>query len=67
LKAQQKILWVEVRKETGRGGTKSETLTDARCSQLVMDFLSTTDVRRLIPVAAEDDARSEVSEWDSQS
>ena len=33
-----------------------------RCSQAVLDFLSTTDVGRLVP--AEEDAGSEASEWE---
>jgi len=36
--------------------------TDGRCSQAVLDFLATTDVGRLVP--AEEDAGSEVSEWE---
>jgi hypothetical protein len=38
-------------------------LADTRCSQPVLDFLSTTDVGRRIPPPAEDDAQSEASEW----
>ena len=66
-KAQQKILWVEVRKESGRRKdrlTIRGLLADVRCSQAVLDFLSTMEVRRLVP--PEEDARSEVSEWDLQ-
>jgi len=29
-----------------------------------LDFLSTTDVGRLVPVLAEEDAESEASEWE---
>lgn len=64
-KAQQKILWVEVLKDTGRGRSRwtiRDLLADGRCSQTVLDFLSTTDVGRLVP--AEENAGSEVSEWE---
>ena len=52
-------------KETGRGKSrwKIRDLTlDRRCSQAVLGFLSTTDVGRLVP--AEEDAGSEVPEWE---
>jgi len=39
-------------------------VTDGRCSQAVLAFLSTTDVGRL--VVAEEDVGSEVSEWGAQ-
>jgi len=48
-KAQQKILWAEVRKETGKGKDRwkiRDLLADERCGQTVLDFLSTTDVGR---------------------
>jgi len=64
-KAQQKILWAEVREGSGRGKSQCkirDLLADGRCSQAVLDFLSTTDVGRL--VLAEEDAGSEVSEWE---
>jgi len=64
-KAQQEILWAEVRKETGRGKSRftiRDLLADTRCSLSVLDFLSTTDVGRLVPVLAEEDAQSEASE-----
>ena len=64
-KAQQKILWAEVWKESGRGNSRFkiwDLLADRRCSQAVLDFLSTTDVGRLVP--AEEDAGSEVSGWE---
>ena len=35
-----------------------------RCGQAVLDFLSSTDVGRLVPPLEEGDARSEVSEWE---
>jgi len=64
-KAQQKILWAEVRKETGRWKSRWKIrglLADGRCSQAALDFLSTTDVGRLVP--AEKVAESEASEWE---
>jgi len=51
-KAQQKILWAEVRKETVRwkdGWKIWDFLADERCGQAVLDFLSTTDVGRRVP------------------
>jgi len=64
--AQQKILWAEVRKEAGRGKSRFpiRDLTDVRCTQAVLDFLSTMDVGRLIPAPAEEDAGSEALEWE---
>jgi len=62
-KAQQKILWAEVRKETGEGKDRwkiRNLLADERCGRAVLDFLSTTDVGRRVP--AEEDGVSEVSE-----
>jgi len=64
-KPQQTILLAEVLKESRM--RKSwwrirDLLADGRCSQAVLDFLSTTDVGRLVPV--EEDAGSEVSEWE---
>ena len=54
-------------KETGRGKRQCavwDLLADDRCSRVVLDFLSTTDVGRRVPVTAEEDAESEVSEWE---
>jgi hypothetical protein len=64
---QQRTLWAEVRKETGRWKSRwkvRDLLADERCSRAVLDFLSTTDVGRLVPAAAEEDAQSEASEWE---
>jgi len=64
-KAQKKILWAEVREESGRGKSRFKIwglLADERCSQAVLDFLSTTDVGRLVP--AEEDTGGGVSEWE---
>jgi len=66
-KEQQKVLWKEVWKETGRGKRRfavRDLLADERCSRAVLDFLSTTEVGRLVPAAAEEDAQSEASEWE---
>ena len=59
-KAQQKILWAEVRKETGRWKIR-DLLADERCGRAVLSFLSTTDVGRCFP-GEEEDAVSAVSE-----
>jgi len=64
-RAQQKILWAEVQKETGRWKNRwkiRDLLADGKCSRAVLDFLSSTDVGRLVP--GEEDVRSEVSEWE---
>jgi len=64
-KAQQKNLWAEVRKEVGRGKDRfkiRDRLAYRRCSQAVLDSLSTADVGGLVP--AVEDAVSEVSEWE---
>jgi len=67
-KTQQKTLWTEVQKETKRrksGWTVRDLLADERCGQAVLDFLSSTDVGRLVPpLRREVDAGSEVSEWE---
>ena len=63
-KPQQKILWAEVKKETGRWKDRwkiRDLLADGRCSRVVLDFLSSTDVGRRVP-AEEEDAVSAVSE-----
>jgi len=64
-KPQQKILWAEVKKETGRWKDRwkvRDLLADAGCTRAVLDFLSTTDVARRMPAEAEEDAVSAVSE-----
>jgi len=57
-----------VLKETKRrksGWTVRDRLADERCGQAVLDFLSSTDVGRLVPpLKKKDDAGSEVSEWE---
>jgi len=42
-----------------------DLLADGRCSQAVLDFLSTTDVGRLVP--AEEAAGSGAPEWENGS
>jgi len=64
-KPQQKILWAEVKKETGRWKDRwkvRDLLADERCSRVVLDLLSSTDVERWVPAEAEDDTVSAVSE-----
>jgi len=58
-KAQQRILWAEVRKETGRWKSRwksRDLLADERCGRAVLDFLLPTDVGRRVP--GEEDAVS---------
>ena len=65
-KMQQKILWAEVQKETERRKSRWtvwDLLANKRVGQAVLDFLSSTDVGRLVPPLEEGDARSEVSGW----
>jgi hypothetical protein len=48
-KRQHKILWVAVRKETGKGKDRfkiRDLFADSRCGQAILEFLSTTDVGR---------------------
>jgi len=62
----QKILWAEVLKETKRWKSRwtvRDLLADGRCGQAVQDFLSSTDMGKLVlPLRKEGDAGSEVSE-----
>ena len=67
-KAQQKILWAEVREETGRGKRLLKIggiFVIGRCSQSVLDFVLTADVEKL--VAAEVGAGRKESEWQPRS
>jgi len=70
-KTLQRILWEEVRKETGRWKSRSkiwDLLADERYSRAVLEFLSSTDVGRQLS-AAEEDTVSEVSEaelWEAE-
>jgi hypothetical protein len=64
-KAQRKILWAEMWKETGRAKNRlkiREPFADERCSRAILDFLATTDVGRRIQDTAEEAAQSEMSE-----
>jgi len=65
-KGQQKTFWKEVWKETGRGKRwwkAHELFADRRCGQAVLDFLSSTDVGKVVPTAeVEDNAESDASE-----
>ena len=57
----------EVRRETGRGKDQFKTqdlLAGERRSQAIFDLLAATDVGRLAPKPAEEDAQSEASEWE---
>ena len=61
------MLWKEGWKETERGKRRfaiRDLLADDRCSKAVLDFLSTTEVGRLVPTPAEEDVQSEASEWE---
>ena len=52
-------------KETGKWKSRwkiRDLLVDGRCSQAVLEFLSTTDVGKRVP--AEEDAESEASKWE---
>jgi len=56
---QQKILWAEVQKKTGRWKswwTVWDLLADRRCGRAVLDFLTSADVGRLVPQEEETDA-----------
>jgi len=65
---QQRVLWKEVWKETGkgRGSLKAyELFAEPGASQAILDFLATTDVVKTVPavvVEADEEAGSEVSE-----
>jgi len=64
VEAPQKILWAEAKEESGRWKDRWkiwDLLADERCGRTVLDFLSSTDVRRRVP-AEEEDAVSPVSE-----
>ena len=65
---EQRMLWKEVWKETGKGRRwwkAHELFADQRCSRVVLDFLASTEVGKTVP-AVEEDTRSEVSEWEIQ-
>jgi len=61
------VLWKEVWNKIKRGKRRfaiRDLLADDRCSKAVLDFLSTTEVGRLVPPPAEEDAQNEVPEWE---
>jgi len=54
-------------KETGKWKSRwkiRDLLADRRCGQAVLDFLTSTDVGRLVPPLEEGDAGSQTSEWE---
>jgi len=62
---QQKLLWAEVQRETGRWkswGKFRNLLADRRCEQAVLDFLTSTDVGILVLPLREDNAGSQMLE-----
>jgi len=66
-KEEQRTLWKEVYKETGRGRERwkaHQLFAEVGCSQAVLDFLSSTDVGRIVPAVEVDDAESEALEWE---
>ena len=66
-KMQQKVLWAEVLKETKRWKSRwtvRDLLADRRCGRAVLDFLTSTDVGRLVPPLEENGAGSQASEWE---
>ena len=63
-KGEQKILWAEVRKETGRGESRwmiRDLFADRRCSQPVFPHFYRCGENS---AGWEEDARSEASEWE---
>jgi len=65
---QQKVLWKEVWKETGKGRRwwkAHELFAEPGCSQAVLNFLSSTDVGKIVlAMEAVEDTASEASEWE---
>jgi len=60
-------LWEEVYKETGRGRWRwkaHELFAESGCSRAVLDFLSSTDVGKIVPAVETDAEGSEASEWE---
>ena len=71
MRKQQKVLWKEVWEKTGGGRFRwkaHELFAEPEASQVVLDFLSSTDVGRTVPPVAGDDgegdAGSEASEME---
>jgi len=69
-RTQQKLLWAEVLKETKRWKSRwtvRDLVADGRCGRTVLDLVASTDVgRQALPANEEDNAGSEVSEWELQ-
>jgi len=68
-RAQQKVMWSTIKKETGRWKSRwkiRDLFADPRCSQAILDFLASTQVGRRAPKPEEEeeDAQSEASEWE---
>jgi len=64
-KKEQKDLWEEVWKEIGKGREQwkvHELFAERTCSQVLQDFLSSTDIGKIVPVEEGNDAESEASE-----
>ena len=57
-----------MRKEIGKGRERwkvHEFFAEVECSQPVLDFLSSTEVGKIVPAESRDeDAESEASEWE---
>jgi len=61
------LLWRCCRRRVASvGAPRRSCETDGRCSQAVLDFLSTTDVGKRVPAEVEVDAVSAVSELEVQ-
>jgi len=69
-KPQQKTLWVEVWRETGREKNRfkiRDLFVDERCTRPILDFLRTIEVgRRVEPRGASKIAQSQDSEWEDE-
>ena len=68
-KEEQRTLWEEVYKETGRGRwwwKAHKPFTESECSQTVLNFLTSTDVGKTVLAVEVDDVGSEASEWELQ-
>ena len=54
-------------KETGKGRKwwkVHELFAEWTCSQVLLDFLSSMDIGKIVPAEEGDDAESEASEWE---
>jgi hypothetical protein len=66
IRMQQKALWVEVKRDTGRWKSRwtVQNLLADRCGRAALDFLSSTDMGRIVPPLEESDAGSAAFEWE---